>query len=73
VNERATLTFRVERRTAGRWSIAKSFTRRRNAGRGAVTFKTRGLRAGRFRVVLRAQDSARNRSKRVVRRFSVVR
>jgi sugar lactone lactonase YvrE len=73
VNERSTVTFRVERRTAGRWSIAKSFARRRNAGRGAVTFKTRGLRPGRFRVVLRAQDSARNRSKRAVRRFRVLR
>jgi hypothetical protein len=72
VNERSTVTFRVERRTAGRWSIARSITRRRIVGRGAVSFKTRGLRAGRFRVVVRAQDSARNRSKRAVRRFRVV-
>jgi hypothetical protein len=61
----------VERRAGGRWSITKAFTRRRNAGRGSVTFKTRGLRTGRHRVVVRAQDSARNRSARAVRRFRV--
>ena len=73
VSEPSKLTFRVERRTAGRWSTAKSFTRKRKAGRGSVVFKARGLRAGRFRVVLRAQDAARNRSARVVRRFRVTR
>ena len=72
VNERSSVTFRVERRAGGRWSIAKSFTRRRNAGPGSLTFKTRGLRAGRFRVVVRAQDGARNRSGRAIRRFRVV-
>jgi hypothetical protein len=38
-----------------------------------VTFKTRGLRAGRHRVVVRAQDAARNRSPRLSRRFRIVR
>ena len=42
------------------------------AGRGSATFRTRGLQAGRHRVVLRAQDSARNRSRRVSRRFRVL-
>jgi sugar lactone lactonase YvrE len=73
VSERSTVSFRVERRAGGRWSITKAFTRRRNAGRGSVTFKTRGLRTGRHRVVVRAQDSARNRSARAVRRFRVAR
>jgi sugar lactone lactonase YvrE len=73
VSERSALRFRVERRAAGRWSEAKSFTRKRNAGRGSVTFSTRGLRAGRHRVVVRAQDAARNRSPRISRRFQIVR
>ncbi len=73
VSERSSVTFRVERRGGGRWSITKSFTRRRNAGRGSVTFRTRGLRAGRHRVVVRAQDSSRNRSRRAIRRFRVLR
>jgi hypothetical protein len=72
VSEPSTVTFRVERRTGGRWSTARSFTRRRGAGRGSLSFRTRGLRAGRFRVVARAQDASRNRSRRVVRRFRVV-
>ena len=73
VSERSTVTFRVERRLGGRWSEMKSFTRRRNAGRGSVTFKARGLRAGRHRLVVRALDSARNRSRRAIRGFRVVR
>jgi hypothetical protein len=50
----------------------KSFARKRNAGRGSVTFKTRGLHRGRHRVVVRALDTARNRSPRAIRRFRVV-
>jgi hypothetical protein len=72
VSEPSSVTFRVERLTAGRWSTAKSLTRRRKAGPGSAAFRTRGLRAGRFRVVVRAQDASRNRSRRVVRRFRVV-
>ena len=72
VSEPATVSFRVERRGGGRWSEVKSFTRRRKAGRGSVAFRARGLRAGRHRVVVRAQDSSRNRSKRAIRRFRVV-
>jgi sugar lactone lactonase YvrE len=73
VNEASTVTFRVDRRTAGRWSTAKSITRKRKAGSGSVAFRTHGLRAGRFRVVVRAEDSARNRSRKTVRRFRVAR
>jgi sugar lactone lactonase YvrE len=72
VSEPSTVTFRVERRTGGRWSTARSITRKRKAGRGSVSFRTRGLRPGRFRVVVRAQDGSRNRSRRVSRRFRVV-
>jgi len=73
VSERSTVSFRVERRVGRRWRGAKSFTRKRRAGRGSAVFTTRGLRAGRHRVVVRAQDRARNRSPRVSRRFRVVR
>jgi sugar lactone lactonase YvrE len=73
VSERSTVSFRVARRVGRHWRGAKSFTRRRRAGRGSVVFTARGLRAGRHRVVVRAQDGARNRSRRVSRRFRVVR
>jgi sugar lactone lactonase YvrE len=72
VSERSTLSFGVERRAGGRWSFAKSFTRRSTAGAGSAAFRVRGLRAGRHRVVVRAQDGAHNRSPRVVRRFRVL-
>ena len=67
------MTFRVERRAGRRWRNVRSFTRRRGAGRGSTAFRTRGLRAGRHRVVVRAQDGARNRSRRVSRAFRVTR
>jgi hypothetical protein len=74
VNEASTLTFRVERRAGRRpWTTRKSFARRRPAGRGSAAFRTRGLRPGRYRVAVRAQDRAHNRSRRVVRRFRVLR
>jgi hypothetical protein len=72
VSERSTVSVRVERRAGGRWSEVKSFARRRKAGSGSVTFKTRGLHRGRHRVVLRAQDAARNRSPRISRPFRIV-
>jgi hypothetical protein len=73
VSEQSTVTFRVERRIGRRWRTLRTFTRRSSAGPGSVAFRTRGLRVGRHRVVLRAQDPARNRSPRVSRRFRVVR
>jgi hypothetical protein len=72
LSEAATVTFRVERRGGGRWSASKSFTRKGKAGAGSAAFKVRGLRAGRHRVVVRAQDGAHNRSRRVIRRFRVL-
>jgi hypothetical protein len=69
LSERSKLTVRIERRTRRRWADVNSITRTRPAGRGSLTFSTRGLRAGRYRVVVRAEDGAHNRSKRAVRRF----
>jgi hypothetical protein len=73
VSEPSTVSFQVERRAGRRWRSAKSFTRTSGAGAGSAAFTARGLRAGRHRVVLRAQDGSRNRSGRVSRRFRVVR
>jgi sugar lactone lactonase YvrE len=73
LSERSTVSFRVERRVGRRWRGAKSFIRTRGAGRGSAVFRARRLRAGRHRVVVRAQDGARNRSPRVSRRFRVLR
>jgi hypothetical protein len=75
LSERASvlLTFHVKRR--GRW---QPFVARRLSGRaGANALRLRRriagrrLRAGRYRVVLRASDIARNQSKRVRRTFTV--
>jgi sugar lactone lactonase YvrE len=71
-SERSAVTVRIERRVRGRWSIERSLTRRRNAGRGALTVRTRGLHAGRHRVVVRAEDGAGNRSRRAIRRLRVL-
>lgn len=72
VSESSTVSFRVERRVGPSWIDVRSFTRTRGAGRGSTAFKTRGLRAGRYRVAVRAEDGARNRSRRVSRRFRAV-
>jgi hypothetical protein len=69
VSERAKVSIRVERRGRKRWNDQNGFTRRHAAGRGAMSFSTRALRAGRYRVTVRAQDGAHNRSRRVTRRF----
>jgi uncharacterized delta-60 repeat protein len=75
LSERASvlLAFQVKRR--GRW---QPFVARRLSGRaGANALRMRRriagrrLRAGRYRVVLRASDIARNQSKRVRRTFTV--
>jgi hypothetical protein len=73
LSEPAIVTVQVERRVGRRWRSVKSFTRRRNAGSGSAAFRIRRLRTGRHRVVLRAEDRARNRSPRVRRGFRVVR
>jgi sugar lactone lactonase YvrE len=74
VSEAATLSFRIERRARGGWrDTARGFTRRRGAGRGSARFRSRGLRRGRYRLSARAEDAAHNRSRRVTRRFRVIR
>jgi sugar lactone lactonase YvrE len=73
VSEPAKLSFRVERRTRRGWRETTTFTRRRGAGRGSAAFTTRGMRRGRHRVSVRAQDAAHNRSARVARRLRVLR
>jgi hypothetical protein len=74
VSEAATMSFRIERRTRRGWrDLARGFTRRRGAGRGSARFTTQGLRRGRHRLVVRAEDAAGNRSPRVTRRFRVIR
>jgi 5-hydroxyisourate hydrolase-like protein (transthyretin family) len=69
VSERARVSIRIQRRSRSRWSEVNSFTRTRAAGRGSMSFSAHALRAGRYRVVTRAEDGARNRSRRVVRRL----
>jgi sugar lactone lactonase YvrE len=72
VSERSKVSVRVERRVHRRWRDLNSFTRRRGPGRASMTFSARRLRRGAHRVVVRAEDGAHNRSKRVIRRFRVV-
>ena len=71
VSERARVSVRVERRARKRWSDVNSVTRAHAAGRGSMGFSARSLRAGRYRVVIRAEDGAHNRSRRVTRRLRV--
>jgi sugar lactone lactonase YvrE len=71
VSERARVSVRVERRARKRWSDVNSVTRAHAAGGGSMGFSARSLRAGRYRVVIRAEDGARNRSRRVTRRLRV--
>ena len=71
VSERARVSVRVERRARKRWSDVNSVTRAHAAGGGSMDFSARSLRAGRYRVVIRAEDGARNRSRRVTRRLRV--
>ncbi len=81
LSERATVTVRVGRRRAGRFSPAGSLERSLRAGRRALAFRGRVRKAGRlrtlppgrYRFVLRARDEAGNRSATVLRRFRVVR
>jgi hypothetical protein len=73
VSERSRVSLRVERRVRKRWVDLNSFTKRRAAGRGSIGFSSRALKAGRYRVVVRAEDGAHNRSKRAARRLRVLR
>ncbi|HKP19889.1 MAG TPA: hypothetical protein VJT68_00110 [Thermoleophilaceae bacterium] len=71
VNERSKVSIRIERRVRKRWRDENSFTKRRPAGSGSLSFSAHPLTAGRYRVVVRAEDGAHNRSKRVTRRLRV--
>jgi sugar lactone lactonase YvrE len=73
LSERAKVSVRIERRVRRRWRDVNAFTWTRAAGRRTVAFRARTLRGGRHRVVVRAQDGAHNRSKRVIRRLRVAR
>jgi hypothetical protein len=73
VSERAKVSVRIERRGRGRWRDENSFTKSRAPGRGSMSFSIRALRAGRYRILIRAEDAAHNRSKRASRRLRVVR
>jgi hypothetical protein len=71
LSERAKVTVRIERRLRRRWADVNSITRRRAAGAGFIGLSRHGLRPGRYRLVVRAEDRAHNRSKRATRRLRV--
>ena len=81
LSEAATVTFRIERRRGRSWRHSATFTRKRKGGRTSLRFRgrvrvrkrSRVLRPGRYRVVLSAEDAAGNDSKKVTRRFRIVR
>jgi DNA-binding beta-propeller fold protein YncE len=55
------------------WSVARTIRRSARAGRNGITLRARGLRPGRYRVVLRAVDKVGNRSSRRALELRVVR
>jgi hypothetical protein len=71
VSERSNVSVRIERRGRRRWRDENGLTGRFAAGRGSIAFSARALKAGRYRVLVRAEDGAGNRSRRVVRRCRV--
>ena len=71
LSERSRVSIRVERRGRRHWADANGFSQRRAAGPRSLPVSTRGLRRGRYRVVLRAEDRAHNRSRHVVMRLRV--
>ena len=72
LNERATVTLRLERRTGKAWRPARTLVRHFSKGKRSLLVR-KLRRAGRYRVRLRARDAARNSSVQVARRFKVVR
>ena len=44
------------------WSVSRQIKRSQRAGRNRLTLRSRGLRPGRYRIVLRATDAVGNRS-----------
>jgi sugar lactone lactonase YvrE len=81
LSEPATVTFVIQRRKGRSWVRSASFAKRRKAGRTSLKFSGRvrvkkrlhKLHSGSYRVVLSADDDAGNHSKRVSRRFKIVR
>jgi hypothetical protein len=79
LSERSKVLFRIERRTRKGWSHVGDFTRTLKAGKRSVAFsgrfkfrkRTRVLKAGAYRLKVRARDKAGNRSKLASRRFRV--
>jgi hypothetical protein len=73
LSERSKVSVRIERRGRRHWRDENGFTKTRAAGRGSVTFSAHPLKAGRYRILVRAEDGAHNRSKRATRRLRVSR
>ena len=73
VSERARVSVRVERRGRGHWRDENGVTKSRAAGRRSIGFSIHALKAGRYRVLVRAEDGAGNRSKRATRRLRLTR
>lgn len=82
LNEAATVSFTIQRRAGRtRYTTQGTFRKRRRAGTGRVGFsgrirrngRTRSLKPGRYRVVLRGVDAARNRGRSVRLAFTILR
>ena len=55
------------------WSVARQIRRAERAGRNRLTLRSRGLRRGRYRIVLSATDAVGNRSQQRTIGLRVVR
>jgi plastocyanin len=74
LGEDALLRVRIERFRANRRPVpVKRFTRDVRAGRVSIAYSRRGLRAGRYRITVIAEDVAGNRADAVSARFRVSR
>jgi plastocyanin len=74
LGESALLRVRIERFRANRRpALVKRFTRDAHAGRVAIAYSRRGLRTGRYRITVVAEDIAGNRPGAVSARFTVSR
>ncbi|HEX6391264.1 MAG TPA: PKD domain-containing protein [Solirubrobacteraceae bacterium] len=72
LGEWARVRIRIERfRPRRRPALVKRFTRVRPAGRVTITYATRTLRPGRYRITAIAEDEAGNRAPAVSARFEV--
>lgn len=72
LNERATVTLRLDRRAGKAWRPVSAHVNHFAKGKRSFVIK-KVKRAGRYRVRLRARDRAGNRSSQVARRFKVIR